>query len=189
MHWKDFAAEQPRFAEQGRRLLGDPGVVLVGTIRLDGTPRVSPVEPLFWQADLWLSMLWGSRKAEDLARDPRVLVHNTVSERDGRAGEYKVRGRAVRDSDLDVQQEFADEVRRQLGWSPEPEKFHLYRVDVDDVTYVRYDDVTGDQFTTRWPQCAEFVRRGTSATTVASPEPYSELLRDDDIGDHSNPHD
>lgn len=177
MHWAGFATQQPTFAELGRQLLGDPGVVLVGTIRSDGTPRLSPVEPLFWQGDLWLSMLWGSHKAADLQRDLRILVHNTVSSRDGKRGEYKVRGHAVVEKTRSTQQEFADEVSMRHGWSPEPGRFHLYWVDVDDVTFVRYDEATGDQFTTRWPQGGEFVRRGTSATTVGPAEPYAELLQ------------
>lgn len=176
MHWDGFATHQPRFASLGRRRLGGPGVVLLGTIRSDGSPRVSPVEPLFWRQDLWLSMLWGSRKAADLDRDPRILIHNTVPDRNGNLGEYKVRGHAVAEGNFEVQQGFADEVQKQVGWSPEPGSFHLYWVDVDDVTFVRYDDSTGDQFVTRWPQGAEFVGRGTSAMTVGSPEPYADLL-------------
>ncbi len=54
MHWDQMSREQPRFAALGVQRLGDPGVVLVGTIRADGTPRISPVEPLFWNGDLWL---------------------------------------------------------------------------------------------------------------------------------------
>jgi hypothetical protein len=60
MHWADFEAAQPRLAEVGREKLARPGVVLVGTVRRDGSPRISPVEPMLWQGDLWLSMLWGS---------------------------------------------------------------------------------------------------------------------------------
>ena len=86
MHWSRFAEKQPDLAvlgqqRLGQQRLGGPGVVLVGTVRGDGTARISPVEPLFWQDDLWLSMLWGSRKAADLRRDPRVLVHSIVVSR------------------------------------------------------------------------------------------------------------
>ncbi|MEP7022370.1 MAG: pyridoxamine 5'-phosphate oxidase family protein [Actinomycetota bacterium] len=56
-----------------------PGVVLVATIRRDGTPRLSPVEPFVMEDDLWLSMLWHSTKAADLLRDPRILVHSIVT--------------------------------------------------------------------------------------------------------------
>lgn len=176
MRWSDFQVEQPRLAGLGRERLGGPGVVLVGTTRRDGTPRISPVEPLFWVGALWLSMMWGSHKAADLGRDPRILLHSIVTGRDGAAGEYKVRGRAVAESDPGVQSGYAREVRAQIGWDPVPGKFHLFWVDVNDVTFMRYDHATGDQFVTRWPRCVEFVRRGTSPTTVGDPSPYSGLL-------------
>ncbi len=176
MRWKDFDQDAPSLAAVGLRCLGAPGVVLVATIRTDGAPRVSPVEPLFWNGELWLSMGWGSRKARDLQRDPRVLVHNVVRDREGTDGEYKLRGRAVAEIDASVHRGYADEVRRRIGWSPEPGRFHLFRIDVEDVTFVRWDPATNDQFVARWPQREEFVRRGTSATSLGDPEPISEFF-------------
>ena len=44
MRWSDFAARAPRLAALGEDRLLAPGVVLVGTIRRDGTPRISPGE-------------------------------------------------------------------------------------------------------------------------------------------------
>ena len=176
MRWIEFEQRESRLAELGRRLLGDPGVVLVVTIRADGAPRLSPVEPLFWNADLWLSMGWGTRKAADLARDPRILVHSIVATRDGTGGEYKVRGTAIAELDSHVQEHYAEVVATQLGWAPEPGRFHLFRVDVADVTFIRWDDATNDQYVTRWPEGSEFVRRGTSATSLGDREPIRELL-------------
>ena len=178
MRWDAFAFEQPTLAGRGTRLLGDPGVVLVGTIRRDGSPRLSPVEPLFWSGELWLSMGWGSRKAADLQRDARVLVHSIVTTREGTTGEYKVRGHAIAELDPAVQQGYARAIRAEAGWEPQPGRFHLFRVDVDDVTFIRWDPATNDQFVTRWPARREFVRRGTSETSVGDPEPFSELLAD-----------
>jgi len=176
MRWAELESNQPRLAELGRdRLLG-PGVVLVGTIRRDGTPRISPVEPWVMAGDLWLSMMWGSTKAKDLSRDPRVLVHSVITDRDGSEGEFKVRGQARVEDDESVQRRYAAEVAAGLGWRPEPGQFHLFAVDISDVTFVRYVDATGDQFVTRWPPGHEFVRRGTGATTVGEPEPYQDLL-------------
>jgi hypothetical protein len=129
-----------------------------------------------WDQDLWLSMLSGSYKAADLRRDPRVLVHSVVTSRDGAAGEYKVRGRAVEERSSSVQEGYADAARSLLGWSPVPGRFHLFRVDVVDVTFIRYEEESGDQFVTRWPQGREFVRRGTSATSLGEPEAYHDLL-------------
>lgn len=132
--WKP---EQPRLAELGRKKLAGPGVVLVATIRRDGAPRVSPVEPLFWDEDLWLAMGWGTRKAADLIRDPRILVHSVVTDRNGAQGEYKLRGRALPEDDPGVQARFADEAAKRVGWRAEIGKFHLFRVDVEDITFIR----------------------------------------------------
>jgi hypothetical protein len=178
VHWDEFAAQQPRLAELGQRRLSEQGVVLVGTVRRDGTPRVSPVEPLFWEHDLWLSMMWGSRKAQDLDRDPRILVHSIVTSREGTEGECKVRGRVVNETDPSVQAGYADAVRSRLGWAPQPGRFHLFWVDLDEVSFIRYDDATGDQFVARWPAGTEFVRRATSPTSVGEPEPHRDLLVD-----------
>jgi Pyridoxamine 5'-phosphate oxidase len=177
MHWSEVQEREPRLAELGRQRLIEPGVVLVVTVRRDGTPRLSPVEPYLMDGDLWLSMMWQSTKAHDLARDPRILVHSVITNRDGREGEYKVRGRARATDDPAVHRRYADAVSEDLGWSPEPGHFHLFSVDVDDVTLIRYDDATGDQFVTRWPDGGEFVRRATTPTSVGGPEPYHNVLR------------
>ena len=54
MNWSELERCQPRLADLGRRHLLNPGVVLVATIRRDGTPRLSPVEPFIMDGGLWL---------------------------------------------------------------------------------------------------------------------------------------
>ena len=76
----DLQDQQPRLGALAHDRLVAPGVLLVATVRRDGTPRLSPVEPFVLDGDLWLSMLLGSLKAADLLRDPRVLVHSIVTE-------------------------------------------------------------------------------------------------------------
>jgi Pyridoxamine 5'-phosphate oxidase len=176
MRWSELTDAQPRLGEVLERRLIDTGVLLVVTLRRDGTPRLSPVEPLLLDGDLWLSMMWASRKAADLLRDPRILVHSIVTGRDGGEGEAKLRGTVREVSDRDVQSRYAEAVADRLGWRPEPGRFHLFAVDIEDVTFLRYDNATGDQFLARWPAGEEFVRRGTSATTVGEPQPLSDLL-------------
>jgi hypothetical protein len=176
VRWADFELQQPRFAALGRDKLSGPGVVLVGTVRKDGSPRISPVEPLFWNGDLWLSMGLGTMKARDLHRDPRVLVHSIVTNRDGGDGEFKVRGRAVTEEDPTLNARIADAIAEQLGWRPEVGKFHLFRVEVDDVTFIHWDGRNNDQYMTRWPAGREQVRRGTSATSNGPPEAHREFL-------------
>jgi hypothetical protein len=174
VRWADLDRDAPRLAARARELVVDPGVCLVATIRRDGTPRVSPVEPLLLDGDLWLSMLWGSRKARDLLADDRVLVHSIVTSREGLPGEVKVRGRAVPVDDA-VQRDRYREAVAVLGWQPEEPAFHLFVVDIDDVTSVFYVG-DGDQHVARWPAGVEFVRRATSPTSVGDAEPVTDLL-------------
>lgn len=77
MDWSEMTRAQPRLAELGRRRVLDPGVVLVATIRGDGAPRLSLVEPFVLEGTLWLCMLQSSRKAADLLRDPRIPPRRT----------------------------------------------------------------------------------------------------------------
>jgi hypothetical protein len=177
VRWSEVERGQPRLAELGVRLLTGPGVVLVATIRRDGTPRVSPVEPLLLDGSLWLSMMWRSAKAMDLFRDPRILVHSVITGRDGSPPEFKVRGIARAQDDPAVHRRYAETAARELGWEPEFGRSHLFDVDIADVTFISYDEPTGDQHVAMWPPAREFVRRATSATSVGKPEPTSDLLR------------
>ena len=167
MQWDDVEREAGETGAIARARLADPGVVLVGTIRADGTPRISPCEPFFWDGELWLPMLWRSTKAGDLRREPRVLVHSVITNRDGVEGEVKVRGRAV--AEVARTAEVCAAIGEALPFEPDPARVDLFRVDVDSLVHVVYRD--GDQHVAMWPERRRFVRRITSATSVGDPEP------------------
>ena len=177
MHWSDLERAQPRLAELGQERLIGPGVVLVATIRKDGTPRLSPVEPFVLDGDLWLSMMWQSTKARDLARDPRILAHSVITKREGTEGELKIRGTARAEGDPAVQRHYADAVASALGWDPQPGWFHLFAVDIGEVSFIKYDHATGDQSVAMWPPGREFIRRGATPTSLAAPEPTSDIIK------------
>lgn len=63
MQWHQIEEQQPALPARMHERLVRPGVLLVVTIRRDGTPRLSPVEPFVLDGSLWLSMMWRSRKA------------------------------------------------------------------------------------------------------------------------------
>ena len=174
VRWGDLQQQAPRLARLCHERVIDPGVLLAVTIRLDGSPRLSPIEPLILDGDLWLSMMWQSRKALDLFRDDRLLVHSIIADRDGSQGEVKIRGTAVPVNEPSVRERYCAAVAV-LGWQPEEPSFHLFRVDMDDVTVIRYRE-NGDQHLTRWPAGVEFVRRETSPTSVGPPEIVVDLL-------------
>ncbi|HEX2381215.1 MAG TPA: pyridoxamine 5'-phosphate oxidase family protein [Acidimicrobiales bacterium] len=177
MRWADLEHDAPRLAERARERLVDPGVLLVATVRRDGTPRLSPVEPLLLDGDLWLSMMWQSRKAADLLIDDRILVHSIVTGPDGDHGEIKIRGRATPVDDPDLRKHYCDAVQS-LGWRPVEPYFHLFVVDIGDMTSIRYAK-SGDQHVARWPARVEFIRRETSPTSVGEPEPVTDLFRNE----------
>jgi hypothetical protein len=131
--------------------------------------------------DFWLSMLWESRRAVDLRRDRRILVHSIITSRDGGEGEFKVRGYAVAEQRPAVQARYGAEVAEHLGWHPTPGRFHLFRLDIQEVTFIRYDDPTGDQHLASWPPAREFIRRGNSETSLGDPEPVTDVVVPDEV--------
>jgi hypothetical protein len=176
MRWSQIEQHQPRLAELGRKRLVDPGVVLVATIRRDGTPRLSPVEPFVLDGAFWLSMMWDSKKAADLQRDPRILVHSVITNRDGDEGEVKLRGTVREEHDLAVQRRYAGAVAQSLGWDPVPGRFHLFEVSAKHLTYIRYDPDGGYQHVVMWPPAQEFTRKHDTPTSLAAPVPAAEII-------------
>ncbi len=78
---------------------------------------------------------------------------------DGRAGESKVRGRAVLEEGPALNESVAAAIANQKDYIPVPGKFHLFRVDIEDITFVRWGD-DNDQYLTRWPPGVEQLRAG-----------------------------
>ena len=73
--WGEFVGADPAFGHLAQERIERDGLVLVGTLRRNGWPRISPVEPLIVDGRLYLGMMSQSRKALDLRRDPRCVVH------------------------------------------------------------------------------------------------------------------
>ena len=147
MQWGEFAEAAPDLAAVGAERFERYGVILLGTTRRDGTPRISPVEPYIVDGRLLLGMMWQSHKARDLQRDPRCLVHSVVANRDGKEGEFKVRGRAEEIHDDSWRNRYGDATERTIGWRPTGD-WHLFAIDVESAAWVRYGDDVGR--TTQW---------------------------------------
>jgi hypothetical protein len=92
MRWNEFKRAAPDMARLGQERFDNWGLVLVGTTRRDGTARISPTEPLILAGELYLSMMWRSTQAMDLARDPRLLIQSIVDNRVNKWGDFKLRG-------------------------------------------------------------------------------------------------
>jgi hypothetical protein len=175
MRWSAIAASEPALGAVVFDRLIRPGVLLVGTVRRDGSPRISGAEPLVWGGDLWLSMMRRSVKAIDLARDPRILLHSIVTGPEP-AAEVKVRGTVHAEADRDVQRRYAAAVSAEIGWRPVVGEFTLFVMDVEDVTYIGYDPDTSGQHVVRWPAGLEYVRPSATPTSLGPPQPVRRLL-------------
>ena len=55
--WQEFARENPELAALGEERLDRNGLVMLATLRKNGWPRISPVEPLFFNGQLYLGMM------------------------------------------------------------------------------------------------------------------------------------
>jgi len=176
MKWSDIAAREPALGAVAHDRLIRPGVLLIGTTRRDGSARISGVEPLVMDGELWLSMMRTSAKAADLRRDPRILLHSIVTGPEP-AAEVKVRGTARTETGRAVQQRYAATVAAEIGWSPVPGQFTLFAVGIDDVTYIGYDADSSAQHVARWPAGLEYLRPSTTPTSLGPPQPVRRLLR------------
>jgi hypothetical protein len=131
VNWHAFERAAPELAEHAGKLFEKAGVVLVGTIRKDGSPRISPVEALITGGELYLGMMWKSLKAWDLVRDPRCTVHSAIRDRHASGGEFKLHGRARNIKDPDERGRYGVALYNKIGWTPPDDvPFHLFSVDV-----------------------------------------------------------
>jgi hypothetical protein len=139
VNWDEFRAAAPELAALGEERFERAGLSLVGTISAGGYPRISPVEPFIVEGHLMLGMMWRSRKALDLLRDPKVVVHSVVSDREGTEGDFKVYGRALDVPEPDLRARYADTLEAKISWRP-PEPFNLFRVDVERAGFVIFGE-------------------------------------------------
>jgi hypothetical protein len=145
--WADFESAAPELATQGRELIDRFGFVLVGTIRRDGTPRISPVEARVVQGHLMLVMIRGTHKARDLLRDPRLVLNTPVFDPADPGYEFKLRGRAVAVDDPAQLEATVRATEAASGWRP-PADWHFFSVEVEDVALMEWD--RGALAMTRW---------------------------------------
>jgi len=124
--WAEVAAAEPEFADRVRRVFDAHRHKVLGTLRRDGSPRVSGIEVEFVDGELLMGMMAGSMKAQDLRRDPRLALHaaseDPPQDEPGTwLGDAKIGGRAV-------------EV---VGPSDEDEPAHRFKVDIAEMILTR----------------------------------------------------
>ncbi len=146
MIWRDFEGAAPEIARLGKERLDRARVALLGTLRTDGFPRISPVEPYLVQGHLLFGVMARSMKALDLLRDSRCVLHSAVTGPDNAEGEFKLYGRA-------------NEVRDQELREGNPETWWMGRstgdarvcsLDIEQAAFISWDIEHGEMTVRRW---------------------------------------
>ena len=133
---EDVASE---VAAAGRERMERFGFVLVGTIRRDGTPRISPVEAHVAGGQLMLVMMPRTLKARDWMRDARLVLNTPIVDPHDPGAEFKLRGRAIAVEDPDQRAATADAIKSASGWRPRDD-WHFFAVDVEDAALMVWDE-------------------------------------------------
>jgi hypothetical protein len=136
VRWDEFTAACAELASLGEERLRARELCLLGTLRKNGYPRISPVEPEFVDGELMLGMMWQSPKARDLLRDSRCVVHSVVSDREGTEGDFKLYAQAREIQEPATRQRYRETIKARIDWEPEEPKFHLFALDIDSAGFV-----------------------------------------------------
>lgn len=133
--WNDVCAAAPDLADRVRTRIEAHGLALLATVRADGYPRVSGIEPLFALGELWLGMMPDSRKGVDLRRHDRLCLHSATVDKEVKDGDAKITGRGVEILDAETRDAVAAAFEAANGYFP-PGPFDLFRVEICELALV-----------------------------------------------------
>jgi hypothetical protein len=130
--WKTFTESAPRIAAIfNRRYAATGRLCMLATLRSDGFPRISPIEPQIFEDQLLIVGMPGTTKFRDLGRDPRFCLHTATVDTMVSDGDAKLWGVVDDIQDKDVHQRFAQALFEETGMDLRGQEFdHLYAADL-----------------------------------------------------------
>jgi hypothetical protein len=138
VRWGEFAEACPEIADRAAERFRRQELCMLGTVRADGSPRISPCELDFVDGHLILGMMWQSRKALDLLRDPRCVLHSCTADRMGTEGDAKIYARATDVRDPAIRQAYREAVKARIDWAPDEPAFHAFSIDVQAAGFISF---------------------------------------------------
>jgi hypothetical protein len=147
--WSEVAAASPDLARLVQERFDAHGLGLLATLRRDGSPRISGIEPLFALGELWLGMMPDSRKALDLLRDGRFALHSATTDKQVTDGDARIAGVALSVADEQDFGRFREAFAANTGYPPPDGPFQLFRADVREISTIR---PAGDHLDIDWWQ-------------------------------------
>lgn len=142
----DLLEQEPDLTARAVAILTATTNAVLATIRADGSPRVSGIDPFVVDGELCIGSMDGARKAQDLARDPRMALHAIPWEsrrtKEGAAdpgdADAKLTGRAVPVTDPDDQARVLRWFKDERGFEPPPGG-ELFTIDIESLVVVSVD--------------------------------------------------
>jgi hypothetical protein len=140
--WQEFAEQAPKIAETFvRRHTATGNLCMLATLRSDGFPRISPMEPRFFEDQLWLAGMPNTTKFADLARDPRFCLHTATVDTEVSDGDAKLFGRVLDVQDKGLHQRFAEALFAQTGFDLRGREFdHFYAAEITGASSIEFAD-------------------------------------------------
>ncbi|KQY27881.1 pyridoxamine 5-phosphate oxidase [Nocardia sp. Root136] len=140
--WRQFTEEAPSVAALfSRRHQATGKLCMLATLRADGSPRISPIEPVIFEGMLVLAGMPNTRKFDDLARDPRFCLHTATVDTMVSDGDAKLFGTVTDLQDETVHARFAQKLFDDSGFDIRGEKFdHFYIADLTGASTVEVID-------------------------------------------------
>ncbi|MEU4711353.1 pyridoxamine 5'-phosphate oxidase family protein [Nocardia salmonicida] len=140
--WSQFTEEAPNVAALFlRRHQATGKLCMLATLRADGSPRISPIEPVIFEGMLVLAGMPNTRKFDDLARDPRFCLHTATVDTRVSDGDAKLFGTVTDLQDETVHARFAQKLFDDSGFDIRGEKFdHFYIADLTGASTVEVID-------------------------------------------------
>ncbi|MEU4416601.1 pyridoxamine 5'-phosphate oxidase family protein [Nocardia salmonicida] len=140
--WSQFTEEAPNVAALFlRRHQATGKLCMLATLRADGSPRISPIEPVIFEGMLVLAGMPNTRKFDDLARDPRFCLHTATVDTRVSDGDAKLFGTVTDLQDETVHARFAQKLFDDSGFDIRGEKFdHFYIADLTGASTVEVVD-------------------------------------------------
>lgn len=101
--WRDFERREPQLATRVRESFERHRHAVLGTLKQDGSPRLSGLEAPIRDGHLWLGTSSATRIASDLRRDPRFALHSSLDEEHLPQGDSRVHGVALAATNREVE--------------------------------------------------------------------------------------
>ncbi|WP_406238191.1 pyridoxamine 5'-phosphate oxidase family protein [Nocardia sp. NBC_01009] len=140
--WSQFIEEAPQIAAVfARRHKATGNLCMLGTLRSDGFPRISPVEPIIFEDMLTIVGMPDTTKFKDLERDPRFCLHTATVDTKVGDGDAKLFGTVTDLRDKEVHARFAQRLFDDSGFDIRGQEFdHFFVADLTSASTVAVVD-------------------------------------------------